>query len=273
MLSQAYMQNAFLVGACVAVVAGVVGFFVVLRGASFAAHSLAQIGFAGAAGAVLIGADPMLGLLAFSVGGSGAMGVLGARESRRDASTALVMTAALGIGALFLVLNRSYATDAFSLLFGTIVGISRAQVYETALLTAFSVLAVALMFRPLLFSTVNDDAARARGLPLRLMNAAFLICVALAVTVSIPTTGTLLIFAMIVAPPAAAALLADRPASAMALGIVFNLIVSWSGIALAYATGLPVGFLIATLAAAMYVGARGYAHVRVARARAALTPM
>ena len=131
MFAQPYMQNALLTGTIVAVLAGLVGFFVVLRGVSFAAHSLAQIGFAGAAGAVLLGADPLLGLVLFALGGGVGMGLLGARDHDRDVTTALILVASLGVGALFLTLNTSYATAAFSLLFGTIVGIGRAQVWET----------------------------------------------------------------------------------------------------------------------------------------------
>lgn len=258
MIALPYMQNAFMVGALVSIVAGVVGFFVVLRGASFATHALAQVGFAGAAGAVLIGLEPVWGLLAFSLLGAGGMGVLSARGSARDATTALVMTAALGTGALFLVLNRTYATDAFSLLFGTIVGISRTQVMATALLALFSLLAVAAIYRPLLFATVNAEAARARGIAMPALNVAFLACIALAATTTIPTVGTLLIFALMVAPPAAATLLTHRPWHAVGLGILLNLTCCWGGIALAFSTGLPVGFLIAIFAAAVYIAARIY---------------
>ncbi len=262
MIALPYMQNALLVGAFVSIVAGVVGFFVVLRGASFATHALAQVGFAGAAGAVLIGVDPVWGLLVFSLLGAGGMGVLSARSSARDAITALVMTAALGSGALFLVLNRTYATDAFSLLFGTIVGISRTQVLETAGLAVLSLAAIAAMYRPLLFATVNAEAARARSVPMAALNVAFLMCIALAATTTIPTVGTLLIFSLVVAPPAAAVLLTDRPWKAVVLGIGLNLLCCWSGIAIAYATSLPVGFLIAALAALIYVGTRAYTTLR-----------
>ena len=185
------MQNALVVGALVSIVAGVIGFFVVLRGASFATHALAQVGFAGAAGAVLIGLDPIWGLLAFSLLGAGGMGVLSARGSARDAITALVMTAALGTGALFLVLNRTYATQAFSLLFGTIVDISRVQVLETAGLAALSLAAIAAMYRPLLFATVNAEAAHARGVPMSALHVLFLACIALTATTTIPTAADL----------------------------------------------------------------------------------
>jgi len=258
MIALPYMQNAFIVGGLVSIVAGAIGFFVVLRGASFATHALAQVGFAGAAGAVLIGVEPVWGLLAFSLLGAGGMGILSARGNARDAITALVMTAALGTGALFLVLNRTYATDAFSLLFGTIVGISRSQVAETAALAALSLLTIAAMYRPLLFATVNIEAARARGIPIQLLSIIFLACIAIAATTTIPTVGTLLIFALMVAPPAAATLLTDRPSRAIGLGIVLNLVCCWSGIALAFITGLPVGFLIASFAALVYIGVRAY---------------
>ncbi|HTJ26214.1 MAG TPA: metal ABC transporter permease [Candidatus Limnocylindria bacterium] len=256
------MQNAFLAGGFVAVVAGVVGFFVVLRGASFAAHALAQVGFAGAAGAVLLGIAPIWGVLSFALLGGAGIGALGERAARRDATTALVMTAALGTGALLLILNRTYATDAFSLLFGTIVGISREQVGGMALLALATLAFLALLHRPLVFASVNPDAARARGIPLRRLETAFLACLALAAAATVPTVGTLLIFALLVAPPAAAMLLTDRPAAAIATAIALNLLCCWSGIALAYWTGLPVGFLIALLAALVFVAARSVTRAR-----------
>jgi zinc/manganese transport system permease protein len=258
MLTEAYMQNAFIVGTMVAIVSGVVGFFVVLRAASFAAHALAQIGFAGAAGAALLGVDPLWGLLAFTLAGAAGTGMLGASASRRDAATALVMTAALGLGALFLVLNRVYATATFTLLFGTIVGISRAAVVETALLATIALSGLSVLYRPLLFSTVNPDAALARGVPTHRLNIAFLGCIAVAAATTIPVVGTLLIFALLVAPPAAGILLGKKPLSAICIGVALNLVCSWVGITLAYYTSLPIGFIIAMLAALTYVAARIY---------------
>jgi zinc/manganese transport system permease protein len=128
MFAQQYMQNALLTGTIVALLSGLVGVFVVLRGVSFAAHSLAQMGFAGAAGVVLVGADPLWSLVAFAVGGAVGLGVLGTRAHGRDVTTALLLVAALGTGALFLTLNSAYASAAFSLLFGTILDVSRTQV-------------------------------------------------------------------------------------------------------------------------------------------------
>jgi len=254
MFGQAYMQNALATATIVAVLAGLVGFFVALRGVSFAAHSLAQIGFAGAAGAVLIGADPLLGLALFAIGGGVGMGLLGARD--RDVTTALILVASLGVGALFLTLNTSYATAAFSLLFGTIVGISRAQVWETLALAAACLVALAVLYRPLLLSSVSPDVAAARGVPVRLLNVLFLVVVGVAAAVTVPVAGTLLIFSLMVGPAAAAVRLARTPVTALLVSVALGLAATWLGIGLAYATGWPVGFFITAIVTVFYVVTR-----------------
>ena len=256
MFGQSYMQNALATGTIVAILAGLVGFFVVLRGVSFAAHSLAQIGFAGAAGAVLIGVDPLLGLALFAVGGGVGMGLLGAHDHDRDVTTALILVASLGVGALFLTLNTSYATAAFSLLFGTIVGISRAQVWETLALAAACLVALAALYRPLLLSSVSPEVAAARGVPPRLLNVLFLVVVGVAAAVTVPVAGTLLIFSLMVGPAAAAVRLARTPVTALLVSVALGLAATWLGIGLAYATGWPVGFFITALVTVFYVVTR-----------------
>jgi len=252
------MQNAFLASGAIAVLTGVVGIFVVLRANSFAAHALAQISFAGAAGAVLLRLEPLWGLIAFALAGAAGLGVLSVGGARRDAATALVMTAALGTGALFLVLSNTYATSVFSLLFGSIVGISRSAVAGTAVLALITLAMLGALFRPMLFATVNLEGARARGVPLTRLNSAFLVCLALAAAATIPIVGSLLVFALLVAPPAAATLLAKNPLQAVVLAVVLNLTCSWGGIVIAYYTTLPVGFIISVLAASTYLAARVY---------------
>ncbi|HZS89567.1 MAG TPA: metal ABC transporter permease [Chloroflexota bacterium] len=256
LFTQAYMQNALLTGTIVAVLAGLVGFFVVLRGVSFATHALAQMGFAGAAGAVLIGVDPLWGLLVFAVGGALGLGLLGAREHGRDAITALLLVAALGTGALFLTLNSSYATAAFTLLFGTIVGISREQVWLTAALALGCLAALAALYRPLLLATVNPELAAARGVPLRLVGVLFLVVVGATAAATVPTVGALLIFSLVVGPAGAAVHLARRPLTAMLLAGAFGLLATWAGIVVAYNTGWPVGFLISAAVGLLYLAAR-----------------
>ena len=270
MFAQPYMQNALLTGTIVAVLAGLVGFFVVLRGVSFAAHSLAQIGFAGAAGAVLIGVDPLWGLVLFALGGGVGMGLLGARDHDRDVTTALILVASLGVGALFLTLNTSYATAAFSLLFGTIVGIGRVQVWETLALALACLAGLGALFRPLLLASVNPELAAARGIPLRALNVLFLVVVGVAAAVTVPVAGTLLIFALMVGPAAAATRLTRRPATALPVAVALGVLATWLGITLAYDTGWPVGFFITALIAVFYVATRV---VRPGRARRGVAPV
>jgi zinc/manganese transport system permease protein len=269
MFSQPYMQNALLTGSIAAVLAGLVGFFVVLRGVSFAAHALGQIGFAGAAGAVLIGVAPLWGLVVFALGGALGLGMLGAREHGRDATTALVLVAALGLGALFIALNSTYATAAFTLLFGTIVGISRDQVWQTGVLALGCLAGLAILYRPLLLATVDAEMAAARGVPVRLVGILFLVVVGVAAAVTIPTVGTLLIFSLMVGPAAAASYLTTRPGAALGLAIVLSLLATWVGLVVAYDTGWPIGFIISAAVTALYLGARVVAPL-LPRRRAAL---
>jgi len=253
MVTQPFMQNALLTGTIVAILSGLVGFFVVLRGVSFAAHALGQVGFAGAAGAVLIGVDPLWGLVVFAVAGALGIGALGAREHGRDGATALILVAALGLGALFLTLNNTYATAAFTLLFGSIVGISRSQVWETGALALPCLAALATLYRPLLFASVSPEA---RGAPVRVLGLLFLVVVGVAVAVAVPVVGTLLIFSLTVGPAAAALRLARRPPVAMVLAVGLAVAATWIGIALAYDTGWPVGFFISAIVGLEYFGAR-----------------
>ncbi len=256
MFSQPFMQNALVTGTIVAVVAGVVGFFVVLRGLSFAAHSLAQIGFAGAAGAVLLGIEPIWGLVIFAVGGAVSMGMLGAREHGRDVTTALILVAALGAGALFLSLNNSYASAAFSLLFGSIVGISRDMVWQTALLSLGCLLVLAALYRPLLLTTLHYELAQARGVPTMAVGVGFLVVVGVAAAVTVPTVGTLLIFSLMIGPAAAATYLTSTPWRALLAAVGIAVSAVWIGMVAAYDTGWPVGFLISALVGAVYFAAR-----------------
>jgi zinc/manganese transport system permease protein len=234
----------------------VVGIFVVLRGVTFAAHSLAQVGFAGAAGALLLGVDPLWGLLLFALGGAAGMGVLGARDHDRDVTTALVLVASLGLGALFLALNGTYASAAFSLLFGSIVGISRAQVAVMGALALACLVTLGMLARPLLLASVNAELAAARGVPVRLVSVLFLVVVGVAAAATVPIAGTLLLFALLVGPAAAALRLASGLGWAVLLSVALSTSTAWLGISLAYATGWPAGSFIAAIAAIAYAASR-----------------
>lgn len=263
-LSHAYVQNALAGGLLVALLSACVGYFIVLRGAAFATHALAQIGFAGAAGAVLLGIDPLAGLIAFAVLGALGLGTASARSQTSDVVTALVLVSALGTGALFLALARSYAANAYALLFGTIVGVSRGDVFTIAAATGSIVLALGVLARPLLFATTARETAQTRGVPVVRLDIAFLVLVGLAAAVTVPIVGTLLIYSLAIGPAAAATRLCARPAATVALAFFFAALAVVLGIALAYVTDWPVGFFIAVTTALEYLVARIYAKYRLA---------
>lgn len=255
-LTYEFMRNAYMVGTIVAVVASLVGYFVVLRGLSFAAHALSHIGFAGATGAVLLGLAPLDGLLAFSLVAALAMGVLGERLRGRDVAIGIVLAFSLGLGALFLTLYTGYAGETISILFGTIIGVSLQDVLATALLAALVIVGLAIMFRPLLFASVTEEVAIARGLPVRTLSSVFLLLTAVAVSISVRIVGVLLIFTLIVAPPATATYLSQRVSRGLVLAAGVGVLETWLGITLAYYTNYPVGFYISTVAACVYLLAR-----------------
>ena len=261
-LSQPYLQNALAAGAIAACIAAVVGYFVVLRGVAFAAHALAQIGFAGAAGAVLVGIDPLWGLVGFALLGALGIGRLNPSTRGSDVTTALVLVASLGTGALFLALNTSFATQAFTLLFGTIVGVSRTQALATLALALTCAFALAFIARPLLFATVSPDVASVRGVRLGLINVGFLAILGVVAAVTVPTVGTLLIYSLLVGPAAAAAQITTRPIATIVTAIALGECATLAGIGLAYASGWPVGFFISSIVAVEYGTGRLVAHAR-----------
>jgi zinc/manganese transport system permease protein len=246
-----FMVNAWMVASIVAVVAGVVGFFTVVRGSAFAAHAIPNGSFAGAAGASLLGASALLGLGVFSLAGALGIGLLG-RRGRQDVATALALVVMLGLGALFLSISAEYAPAVYSLLFGEVLGISSNEIAPTAILGLACVLAVALLYRPLMLSSVLPEVGDARGVSSFRMEMLFLAVLALATTMTVPVVGTLLIFSLMIGAPAAARAFTDRPALAMALSVLAALVIVWSAIALSYTTNYPVGFFVGVLSAAAY---------------------
>lgn len=253
-----FMVNAWVVATIVAVVAGIVGFFAVLRGSAFAAHAIPNGSFAGAAGAALIGVNTLIGLGVFSFFGALGTGALG-RRGRQDVATALTLTLMLGLGALFLSLSNEYAPQVYSLLFGEVLGISSNDIVPTAALAAAAVAAVLLMYRPLMLSSVLPDVGEARGISSLAMQLCFLVVIALVTTMTVPVVGTLLIFSLMIGPPAAARSFTDRPGRAMTLSVVLALIAVWTAIACSYATNYPVGFFVGSISAASYALGRSWA--------------
>ncbi len=250
-----FMVNAWVVGTIVAVVAGVVGFFTLLRGNAFAAHAIPNGSFAGAAWAFLVGINPLIGLGVFSAGAAASIGWL-SRWGRRDVATALMLTFMLGLGSLFLSLGSAYAPLVYSLLFGEVLGIGSNQVLPTLVLAAACLLAVGLLYRPLLLSTLLPDAGHARGVSATRMEFLFLGVLALLTTMTVPVVGTLLIFSLTIGPPAAARAFTDRPPQAIALSVVLALFTIWIAIAASYWTNYPIGFFVGAIGAVSYLTGR-----------------
>jgi zinc/manganese transport system permease protein len=267
-----FMTNTWLAATIVAVVAGMVGFFVVLRGSSFVAHAVPKSAFAGAAGAALVGANTLAGLGVFALLGALTIGWLG-RRGRNDVVTALSIVLMLGIGALFLSWSSEYASEAYALLFGQVLGVSGNDVAVTAALALVTVAALVAIYRPLLLSSVLPELAEVRGVRPGRIELAFLVLVALVTTTAVPVVGTLLMFSLMVGPPAAARALSRRPSTAVALSIAIALATVWASIAASYETNWPIGFYVGTFSALAYILARSGAAVagRASELRAAAT--
>lgn len=256
LLQFAFMRNAFAAGTIVAVIAGVVGYFVVLRSLSFAGHALAHIGFAGATAAVVIGWNPIAGLLAFTIGSGLGMGALGKRIYGRDVVIGIVLAWTLGLGVLFLSLYTGYATEAYALLFGEILGISQQDVVVTLIVGLATLLALLAIYRPLLFASLDEEVAEARGVPTRWLAIAFMALLALAVAEATQVIGVLLIFALLITPAAIAERLTARPGYAIAISVALALVFTWSGLIAAFYLPYPVSFFITTFAFAAYLCVR-----------------
>lgn len=256
LLSLAFVQHAYYAVTLVALAAGAVGYFVVIRRQAFAAHAIGHVGFAGAAGAVLLGLSPVVGLLAFCLGAGVLIGLGGATLDDRDAVVGVTLTAALGLGVLFISLYSGYADATYSILFGQILGVTWGDVVLVASVSLVVLVVLAGIFRPLLFVSVDPASAVARGLSERVLSLAFLSLLALTTVVAIQIVGVLLVFSLLVAPAAAAEQLTNRPRVAVLLSMSIALFSSWFGLFLGVWLGGPVSFWITALAAVSYLGAR-----------------
>jgi zinc/manganese transport system permease protein len=259
-----FMQHAFLAGTLVAVVAGALGYFMVLRRQSFAGHTLANVGFAGAAGAALIGQPPVVGLLLFGLAAALGIGWLSERQGagsgsgqwRQDIAVGTVLAFSLGLGLLFERLASSYAGGIYAILFGAALGVSDRDITVIAITTGVALMALVFIGRPLLFASLDPDVAGARGVPTRLLSYAFLALLAFAVAQAVQVVGVLLIFSLLVTPGATAQQLTTRPGRAIALSILLALFFTWVGLTIAYYTPYPVGFFITSCAFVTYIVVR-----------------
>lgn len=253
MFTYDFMQNAFAAAGIVAVLCGLVGFFLVLRSQTFAGHALSHVGFAGATGAVLIGIPPLWGLLSMTMAAGVGMGLLGERLQQRDVAIGIVLTMSLGLGLLFLNFYTAYASQVTTLLFGNVLAIDRTTIWSLLLLTILAIGALGVMARPLLFASLQPELAEARGVSLRLISVLFLGLVALGVAECAQIVGVLLVFTLMVGPAASAQRLTTRIWTGVALSVAIALSEAWIGLALAYETDWPTTFWITALSSAIYL--------------------
>ena len=208
------------------------------------------------AGAVLFGVNPVYGLLLFTMSAGTGMSLLGTRATNRDVEIGTVLAFSLGVGLLFLSLYTGYATEAYSILFGEVLGISDSSVLFTVEASLVVLAVLVLVYRPLLFASLDEDVADAKGLPMRFLNLTFMLLLAVAISIAVQVIGVLLIFAMMVTPAAIAVRLTKRPLTAVVVSVMVALSASWAGLFIAWYEPYPVSFFIVTIAFCIYVGVR-----------------
>ncbi|WP_422744419.1 metal ABC transporter permease [Mycobacterium sp. WMMD1722] len=261
-LTSAFMRNAVIGGTIVALAAGLIGYFIVVRNTAFAAHALAHIGLPGATGAVLIGMPVVLGLGVFCIGGALVIGALGRRAADREVATGTVLAMATGLGLLFSSLATRSNSTLTNILFGNLLAITHEQILTFASLLVVLAVGIGVIYRPLLFTSVNPQVADAKGLPVRGLSIAFMVLLGLAVTMAVQAVGTLLLFALVVTPAAAAIMLTPRPSLAIAISTIINLAAVWLGLGLSAMFNAPPSFVIVTIAcgvwAVVWAAERGF---------------
>jgi len=255
MFAYEFMNNAFAAAGIVAVVAGLVGYFLVMRGQTFAGHALSHIGFAGATGAGLLGLAPLWGLIGFTLAAGLFMGAMSERISNRDVAVGVVLALALGFGLLFLHYYTAFATQATAVLFGNVLAVDAPTILTLAALGAITLAGLGAIMRPLVFASLQPELAEAKGVPMRGLSTTFLALVALAVSACAQIVGVLMVFTLMVGPPAAAQRLTVRLWSGLALAAGLSLAQAWLGLAIAFYTDWPVSFCIALLSGAGYFAA------------------
>ena len=261
MLGLDFMRNAFVAGGCIAVAAGLVGYFVVARNQIFATDALGHTAFTGGLGGLLVGLNLLVGVFGSCIAVALAIGSLGGRGRGRDVAVGTVFAWVLGLGVLFLSLyttSRSAAsgTLGLSILFGSILGLQPAQLVVSSVAGIATSIAVLLIARPLLFLSADPEVAVTRGVPARALTALFLVLVAVTVAESVQAVGALLIFALMVTPASIAQNLTARPWLGLALSAVIAVVVVWGGLVLAFYVSYPAGFFITALAFGLYLASR-----------------
>lgn len=263
MLHYDFMRQGLLAGTILSIIAGLVGYFVVLRHQAFAGESLSDVAFTGAIGGAVLGINPFVSLTATTIVVAVAMGGFGERLRGRDVAIGTVLAWVLGLGVFFLSLFTAHVSgtgtgfSGVSVLFGNILGISPDQLRTVALISGVAILALLLMVRPLLFASLDPDVAAARGVPVRMLGLAFMVLLAITVSEATLAVGALLVFALLLLPAAIAHQLTTRPFAGLVLAVVLAITFTWLGIAIGFYTGYPSSVCISLLAFVSYVVAVG----------------
>ncbi len=281
LLSFHFMLNAMRAGTVVAIVSGAIGYFMVLRRQSFVGHTLAVAGFPGAAAAVYLGLATSVGYFGFCItaalviaalpGSNRANSGLGG-YGEESAVIGTVQGVALATGFLFVSLYKGFSTGLTSLLFGSIIGVTDDQVVALSIAGLICLVTLFIIGRPLLFASVDPEVARANGVPVRLLNAIFLLTLGIAAAGASQVTGSLLVFALLIAPAATASRLTARPALGLALSVVIAIVVVWVGEAVAFFSPYPIGFWVTSLAFGLFLLATGYRATADSRGHRRLRP-
>jgi zinc/manganese transport system permease protein len=252
-LSSSFMRNALLGGTLVALAAGLIGYFIVVRSSAFAAHALAHIGFPGATGAVLLGLPVTVGLATFCIGGALVIGALGKRADEREVATGTVLAFATGLGLFFSSQATKSSSTVTNVLFGNLLAVTHEQLVIFTVAVIVLAFVVGFVYRPLLFASVNPEVAEAKGVPVRALSVIFMALLGLAVTMAVQAVGTLLLFALVVTPAATAIMLVARPGMAMAVSTVIATVSVWTGLAGSAMFNLPPSFVIVSIVCILWL--------------------
>ncbi|BBZ26912.1 putative ABC-transporter transmembrane protein [Mycolicibacterium madagascariense] len=256
-LSETFVRNALIAATLVAVTAGLIGPVVIMRDLAFAVHGSAELAFTGAAAGLVAADDPILGALLGSLVVATAIGFLGHRERERNSAIGVILAFGLGVGVYLLSLYKGFATAATNILFGQIFGVSPGQITLLVVIAAGVLIVMAVLYRPLLFASVDPELAAARGVPTRLVGLLFVYVLALTVTEAAQIVGTLLVLSLAITPAAAASRLSARTPVVIALSIAIALIAADGGLLLSLVhPEVKASVLISTISFAMYVAAR-----------------
>ena len=263
-----FMQRALLAGTILSSVAGLIGFFVVVRHQAFAGESLSDVAFTGSIGGAAFGINPLIGLIGTTIIVALAMGGFGERLRGRDVAIGTVLAWVLGLGVLFLSLFNAHVSgtgtgfSGVTVLFGNILGITENQITTIALISGLVILVLALIGRPLLFASLDPDVAAAQGVPVQTLGLGFMVLLAVTVCIATMAVGALLVFALLLLPAAMAYQMTNRPSIALVLSSGLAIILTWLGIAISFYTSYPCSVCISLMSFVGYIAVIGW-HSRV----------